>query len=115
MEWNAGFLSLIPPILAITCALITKEVVFSLILGVLSGTIIFSVMQGLGVLGVFDQTVTLMGGKLADNVYIILFLCFLGILVTLVARAGGSKLTANGQAKSSKARGVLLLQHQHSI
>lgn len=103
MEWNAGFLSLIPPILAITCALITKEVVFSLILGVLSGTIIFSVMQGLGVLGVFDQTVTLMGGKLADNVYIILFLCFLGILVTLVARAGGSK--AYGEWAGKKLKG----------
>ena len=104
MEWNAGFLSLIPPILAIACALITKEVVFSLILGVLSGTIIYSVMQGLGVLGVFDQTVVLMGGKIAENVYIILFLCFLGILVTLVAKAGGSKAYGDWAGKKLKGK-----------
>ena len=33
MEWNAGFLSLVPAILAIACALITKEVVFHLFWG----------------------------------------------------------------------------------
>lgn len=103
MEWNAGFLSLVPPILAIACALITKEVVFSLILGVLSGTIIFASMKGLGVLAVFDNTVALLGDKIADNVYIVLFLCLLGILVTLVTRAGGSK--AYGEWAGKKLKG----------
>lgn len=104
MEWNAGFLSLIPPILAIACALITKEVVFSLILGVLSGTIIYSVMQGLGVLGIFDKTISLMGEKVAENIYIILFLCLLGILVTLVAKAGGSKAYGDWAGKKLKGK-----------
>lgn len=104
MEWNAGFLSLVPPILAIACALITKEVVFSLILGVLSGTIIFSTMKGQGFFGVFDNTVTLMGDKIADNIYIILFLCLLGILVTLVAKAGGSKAYGDWAGKKLKGK-----------
>lgn len=103
MAWNAGFWSIVPPILAIACALITKEVIFSLILGVLSGTTIYAVLQGTGVFGVFDQTITLMGGKIADNIYIILFLCLLGILVTLVAKAGGSK--AYGEWASKKLKG----------
>ena len=40
---DAGFLSIIPPIVAIVLALVTKEVIFSLLLGVFSGTIIYSV------------------------------------------------------------------------
>ncbi len=32
MDWNAGIWSIIPPIIAIILALLTKEVVFSLIL-----------------------------------------------------------------------------------
>ncbi len=104
MDWNAGFLSLVPPILAIACALITKEVVFSLILGVLSGTIIYANLQGLGFLAVFDHTVSLIGDKIADNVYIILFLCLLGILVTLVAKAGGSKAYGDWAGKKLKGK-----------
>ena len=44
MEWEAvsvGLLSVLPPIVAIVLALITKEVVFSLVLGILSGTVIY--------------------------------------------------------------------------
>ena len=36
-----GWLSILPPMIAIILALITKEVLFSLIAGVLSGTIIY--------------------------------------------------------------------------
>lgn len=41
-SFYAGWFSLIPPIFAITLALLTKEVIFSLFLGVLSGTLIYS-------------------------------------------------------------------------
>ena len=37
---NAGILSIVPPVVAIVLALVTKEVVFSLVLGILSGTTI---------------------------------------------------------------------------
>ena len=44
---DAGFLSIIPPIVAIVLALVTKEVIFSLLLGVFSGTIIIQHLQDL--------------------------------------------------------------------
>lgn len=94
MEWEAvsvGFLSILPPIVAIVLALITKEVVFSLVLGILSGTVIYSFAHGDGFVGIFDNTATLMADKLSGNTSMILFLCFLGILVALVNRAGGSR------------------------
>ena len=91
MEWEAvsvGLLSVLPPVVAIVLALITKEVVFSLVLGILSGTVIYSFAHGDGFVGIFDNTVNLMGGKLAENTSMILFLCLLGILVALVNKAG---------------------------
>ena len=45
---DAGFLSIIPPIVAIVLALVTKEVIFSLLLGVFSGTIIYSALKPRG-------------------------------------------------------------------
>ena len=88
---SAGILSIIPPIVAIVLALITKEVTFSLILGILSGTVIYSILMGYGVIGVFDSTTQLMASKLAENAAMILFLCFLGMVVAIVNKAGGSK------------------------
>lgn len=89
MDGNAGFLSLIPPILAIVLALATKEVIFSLIVGVISGTTIYAIMTHIGFTGIFTTTATIMSSKLADNTSMILFLCFLGILITLISKSGG--------------------------
>ena len=43
---QAGILSIIPPLIAISPALITKEVILSLVLGILSGTLIYSLSTG---------------------------------------------------------------------
>ena len=45
---QVGILCLLPPIIAIGLALITKEVISSLILGILSGTLIYSFSTGGG-------------------------------------------------------------------
>ena len=42
-----GWLSILPPVIAITLALITKEVISSLMIGILSGTLIYAVSTGL--------------------------------------------------------------------
>lgn len=107
MEWEAvsvGLLSVLPPIIAIGLALITKEVVFSLVLGILSGTVIYSFAHGDGFVGIFDTTTTLMADKLAENTSMILFLCLLGILVALVNRAGGSKAYGEWAVKKLKSK-----------
>ena len=44
--FNAGALSLLPPIIAITLALCTKEVFSSLMIGILSGSLIYTVGMG---------------------------------------------------------------------
>ena len=97
---DTGILSIIPPIVAIVLALVTKEVIFSLLLGVFSGTIIYSALAGLGPFGVLSTTVEIMIDKFGANADMILFLCFLGILVILITKAGGAR--AYGEWASSK-------------
>jgi tetracycline resistance efflux pump len=100
---NVGFLSVIPPIIAIGLALVTKEVISSLIIGILSGTFIYAAYTATGfgiITSTANVTMQLMSSKLADNAAIIVFLGLLGALVCIVTKAGGSK--AYGEWASSK-------------
>ncbi len=86
----ATFLALIPPIVAIVLALITKEVYSSLFVGILVGGLFYSGFS-------FEMTLThiFSGGFVAVlsdsyNVGILVFLVILGAMVSLMNRAGGS-------------------------
>ncbi|GMO59935.1 MAG: Na+/H+ antiporter NhaC family protein [Treponemataceae bacterium] len=97
-----AFLSVVPPVIAIALALITKEVVFSLLLGIMSGSLIYSLASGGGVIGAFSVTIDLMIHKIGENGSMMIFLAMLGALVALITRAGGSK--AYGAWASAKLR-----------
>ena len=85
-----GWLSILPSLIAIILALITKEVLFSLMAGVLSGTIIYSVAAGLNpVVGPVFTAFDVMLQKADMNIMLFCFL--LGALVYLVNASGGSK------------------------
>ena len=85
----ATFWSLLPPIIAIALALITKEVYSSLFIGILSGALIYS---NFNLWGMVTNTFDVMVGNLADsgNVGILVFLVVLGMMVSLINKAGGS-------------------------
>lgn len=101
---NAGWLSIIPPIIAIALALLTKEVISSLIIGILSGTLIYAFSTGGGVIKAVDVTFSLMAQKLGDNAAIIIFLACLGALVTIITMAGGSRAYGDWAANKIKSR-----------
>ena len=86
--------SLLPPVVAIGLALITKEVYSSLFIGILTGGVLFATASGTGFEGMFN-TVVQDGliANLADsyNVGILIFLVVLGIIVVLMNKAGGSR------------------------
>jgi Na+/H+ antiporter NhaC len=106
---SAGWLSILPPLIAISLALITKEVIFSLLMGILSGTLIYSLMAGLGVFGAFNVTIDLMISKVGANASMVIFLAMLGALVALITQAGGSRAYGNWAAlrlKSKRSVGV---------
>ena len=85
--------SLLPPIIAILLALITKEVYSSLFVGIVSGALLYA--NGNLELMLNTMMFNEEGGmvyKLADswNVGILIFLVILGILVALMNKVGGS-------------------------
>ena len=88
MQFVGTFWALVPPIVAITLALITKEAYSSLFIGVVIGALFacnFSPIAKIDMI-VNDCLVT----AVADNAGIFLFLVLLGIIVALVNLAGGS-------------------------
>ena len=88
---NVGLLSILPPIIAIGLALITKEVISSLLIGIFVGTFTYAFSSDAGFMGGLNTTLALMGQKIGDNATMILFLSLLGVLVVLVTAAGGSQ------------------------
>ena len=89
VSFYATFIALIPPIIAIALALITKEVYSSLFIGILSGALLHS---NFNVWGMVTTTFDEMIAKLSDswNVGILIFLVVLGMMVSLINKAGGS-------------------------
>ena len=88
---QAGWLSILPPLIAIVLALITKEVYSSLLAGVLSGMLIYCFSTGQTILQAVTYMLDMMAYKIGDNGYMILFLALLGSVVVVVTMAGGSR------------------------
>lgn len=102
-DMYATFWSLIPPVVAIGLALITKEVYSSLFIGILVGGIFAADFS-------FEGTVkhVLDGGIVkvltdAANVGILVFLVILGVIVSMMNKAGGS--AAFGEWAGGKIKG----------
>ena len=96
------FWALVPPVIAITLALITKEAYSSLFIGVTVGAL-FS--QGFSPIGALNMIVN--DGLVAaikDNAGIFLFLVLLGIIVALVNAAGGSAAFGRWASKNIKTK-----------
>ncbi len=97
-------MALMPPIIAIILALVTKEVYSSLFIGIVTAGLLVSEFKPVATL----NTVLNDGfiSSLADswNVGILIFLVLLGIVVALVNTAGGSRAFGNWAKKHIKTR-----------
>ena len=100
----ATILSLLPPVIAIVLALITKEVYSSLIIGIIVGGVIYAGGNFEGVINhvISDGFVS----SLADsyNMGILIFLVLLGTLVSMMNKAGGSAAFGRWASKHIKSR-----------
>ena len=104
----ATILSLLPPVIAIALALLTKEVYSSLFVGILSGALIYANWNPWNmVLNTFDVMI----GKICDswNVGILIFLVLLGMMVSMINKAGGSAAYGRWAAQRIKTkRGAMI-------
>ena len=103
---NYGWLSILPPIIAIILALLTKEVIFSLIVGIFAGGLIFT--KG-NILLAIETVFSLMAEKIGGNGSMLIFLGLLGALVYVMNRAGGSYAYGQWAGKRVKTKGVAQL------
>lgn len=101
---QATFWGLVPPIVAIGLALITKEVYSSLFLGILTGALLYTGFN-------FEATVNhvFSGGIVAvlsdaGNLGILVFLVILGAMVSLMNKAGGSAAFGRWASQKIKTR-----------
>ncbi|MCS3901561.1 Na+/H+ antiporter NhaC family protein [Methanococcus voltae] len=112
-----GLLSLVPPIVAIGLALLTKRVYASLFLGIVAGSLIFN-MNNLGnvpmhlidsFLGSLEITSITGISSFTEvgnlwNLLILLFLFMLGSLIALITRAGGALAYGNWATQKIKSK-----------
>ena len=100
----ATFWALVPPIIAIALALITKEVYSSLFVGILVGGIIYANFNfETTIVHVFSDGFV---GSIADayNAGILIFLVLLGALVAMMNKSGGSAAFGRWASKHIKSR-----------
>lgn len=112
------FWSLVPSLVAITLALITKEVYSSLFIGIVIGAVFYTISNGSGIDGFIshllnettkngDETVSYgLIHCLSDswNVGILVFLVILGTMVALMNKAGGSAAFADWAIKRVRSK-----------
>lgn len=91
--------SILPPIITIVLALLTKEVHFALIIGIFSGALIFSKFN---ILMAIDTMFTVIADSISTNIFILMFVVMLGTLVVLVNVSGAVKAYGAWGAKAIK-------------
>ena len=93
--------SLLPPVVTIILALVTKEVYMSLAIGIFIGAFMFS---GFSLLGATDTMFGIMSDKVGGNVYILVFLVLLGIMVAAIQKSGASQAYGDYAARTIKGK-----------
>lgn len=102
---EVGWLSILPPLIAIVLALLTKEVFSSLLAGIVSGMIIYSLKTSQDITVAVRYVFDMMSAQISGHSYMILFLALLGSVVVVITKAGGSR--AYGQWATTKLKSPL--------
>ncbi|QLB13209.1 transporter (NhaC family) [Bisgaardia hudsonensis] len=112
VNYSTSVWSIVPPILALLLAIVTRRVILSLSLGIIIGSLMlsdFNIMNTLSYLlkSVSSLVYSTEEGSIAfnwDTINIILFLVLLGILTALLSISGSNQAFANWAQKRIKGR-----------
>ncbi|MGL5254401.1 MAG: Na+/H+ antiporter NhaC family protein [Brevinema sp.] len=107
---NADFFSfwtILPPLLAILLAFITRQVLLSLFMGIWAGTLILSFSDGISILDIFTSfgripTLIISSMASSGNAAIILQVLTIGGLIAVIGRNGGAYAVAEAIASKAK-------------
>ena len=101
--------ALLPPVVAIVLALITKEVYSSLFIGIVTGALIYTGFSPIATLDTVINEGFINSVADAWNIGIFMFLILLGTMVALMNKAGGSAAFGEWAKKHVKTRAGALL------
>jgi Na+/H+ antiporter NhaC len=106
-----GWLSILPPVLAIFLAIKTKQVYISLTLGIWLG---WTIIKGWNPLTGFIETINILVGVFnsSDNTRVILFSAMIGAIITFTQHSGGMNgfvnwIVGKGFVKTRKSAGLM--------
>ena len=101
-KFHATFWALVPPVIAIGLALITKEVYSSLFVGIVVGGLLASSFSPLGTVDAIVNEGLI--GAVSGSAGIFIFLVLLGVLVALINKTGATEAFGNWAKKHIKTR-----------
>jgi len=100
--YYATFMSLVPPIIAIALALITKEVYSSLFVGIVAGALFYNNFNVVGTVDTLIQDGLI--SAISGTAGIFVFLVILGVMVALINKTGGSAAFGRWAKENIKTR-----------
>lgn len=101
---DVGWLSLLPPLVTMILALATKEVIISLLMGIILAATIYVVKTHRGIVDIVQVLFDILGSRVSSNMYMCLFMFLMGSLVQLMSKAGGTRAFGEWSAKIVKGR-----------
>ncbi len=100
--YSETFVALVPPVIAIVLALITKEVYSSLLVGIIVGGALMANYNPITATSLIVNDGLI--ASVSDTAGIFIFLVLLGILVALINKAGGSRAFGRWAEKNIKTK-----------
>ena len=101
---DVGWLSLLPPMITMILALATKEVIISLLLGIICAAVIYVVKTHRGVVHIVQVMFSILSSRVSANMYMCIFMFLMGSLVQLMSKAGGTRAFGEWSSKLVKGR-----------
>ena len=108
IDYSSSIWSIIPPLLALALAIITRKVLLSLSVGILVGAAMLANFEPLNTLVYLKNNIASLfikeGGLNSNNINILLFLLLLGVLTALLSMSGSNRAFAEWAQKHIKGR-----------
>ena len=101
---DGGILSLLPPLVALILAFITKEVITSILSGIFVGTIIYTIKKHLAWYNAISIVISLLVEKMSEEMEMIIFITLLGGLIIILKNSGGSRAYGKWAIQRVKSR-----------
>lgn len=98
--------ALIPPLITVVLAMVTKEVYSALIIGVFAGALLFT---GFDFLGSINTMFSIITTAIGENAFLLVFLVLLGIFVSMINKSGASQAYGEWAAKAIKGKRMAML------